>query len=217
MDEPQQRIDFCPHCGNRAPQRLRLTQEYQAQAWYTDTGIEAPMPAVYYVVECATCNQLLIYQELLPEPDHGGFATAELAWPSYGLGPAVPGSVREIYSEATRIKSVAPNAFAVQIRRGLEAICKDRGAAKGPLVKQLEELSVRGEIPATLAQASDVLRLVGNIGAHASDDSVHPLQANAIDNFFKAIVEYVYESPRRIAEFKESMGKYRKAKGEPEA
>lgn len=56
-----------------------------------------------------------------------------------------------------------------------------------------------------------MLRLVGNIGAHASDDSVHPLQATAIDNFFKAIVEYVYVSPMRISEFKESMGKYKRA------
>jgi hypothetical protein len=61
------------------------------------------------------------------------------------------------------------------------------------------------------------LRLVGNIGAHASEESVHPLQATAIDNFFKAIVEYVYVSPQRIAEFKDSMGKYRKAKGESDA
>lgn len=216
MNTSAERIAFCPHCGNRAPQRLRLTQDYMERAWYTDTGDEAPIPSTYYVAECATCGELLLYQEGHPS-SQSGFWDAGLIWPSYGLSDSAPASVREIYSEASRIKAVAPNAFAVQIRRALEAVCKDRGATKGTLAKQLEELSARGEIPATLAQASDVLRLVGNIGAHASDESVYPLQATAIDNFFRAIVEYVYVSPRRIAEFKESMGKYKKASGDADA
>ena len=44
----------------------------------------------------------------------------------------------------------------------------------------------------TLAEMSDVLRLIGNIGAHHGSAPVHPWQVHAIDNFFRAVVEYVY-------------------------
>jgi len=104
-------------------------------------------------------------EEVLEE----GFADAVLLWPKFGLNKAVPERIRDIYDEASRIEHTAPNAFAGQIRRALEAICSERGATKGTLVENIQELANRGEIPKTLVEASDLLRLIGNIGVHASD------------------------------------------------
>lgn len=56
---------------------------------------------------------------------------------------------------------------------------------------------------------TDIIRLVGNVGAHASEENVHPLQVMALDDFFKAVVEYVYVSPAKIDEFKNSTLKHR--------
>jgi len=135
--------------------------------------------AVEFVAVCQTCNQILVYgnlEDLLTD----GFADSDvvLLWPKFGLNEAVPERIRSIYDEASRIQHTAPNAFAVQIRRALEAVCIDRGATKGSLVQNIHELANRGEIPNTLVEASDLLRLIGNIGAHASDSDVHPLQAS---------------------------------------
>lgn len=124
-------------------------------------------------------------------------------WPQPGdLHPSVPESVRRIYSEASAIKSRAPNAFANQIRRSLEALCKDRGTNKRVLAQSLKELSSRGEIPPTLADMTDVLRQLGNIGSHAGDQEIDPDYVDVIDDFFRAIVEYVYIAPHKVNEFK---------------
>ena len=49
-------------------------------------------------------------------------------WPAKGeLHAAVPDRVKEVYREAARIKKLSANGFANQIRRALEAVCKDRG------------------------------------------------------------------------------------------
>jgi hypothetical protein len=101
----------------------------------------------------------------------------------------------------------------VQIRRALEAICIERGATKGTLVQNIEELANRGEIPKTLAEASDLLRLVGNLGAHAGDRDVHPLQAHSLGRFFRAIIEYLYVSPKKIQEFRASLEESKKEIG----
>ena len=44
-----------------------------------------------------------------------------------------------------------------------------------------------------------------------SDLEVHPLQVLALDDFFRAVVEYIYVSPGKISKFKESLAKLNKA------
>lgn len=99
MDTPLERITFCPHCGNRAPQTLLLTQGYVQRAWYTDNGAEASMRAAYYVAACATCRELLLYQKVMPT-DEENFLSANMIWPQQGLDPSVPKTVSTIYEEA---------------------------------------------------------------------------------------------------------------------
>ena len=93
------------------------------------------------------------------------------------------------------------------IRRSLEALCDDRGVKEHSLVKMLEELVKRGEIPETLAEMTTVLRLIGNAGAHHSDVKVIVPMTWAMDEFFRAVVEYVYVAPSKLADFKEKLDK----------
>ena len=194
------KVAFCPHCGNRAPQRLIHTQHFLSYGYSLDGDrSDYDLPSIYFVVECETCHEILLYLAEGYEPEGNAFHQTDLIWPDPGsLHRSVPRRVREHYEEAARIKNLAPNAFAVQIRRALEAVCEDRGTKKGTLQRKLEELSTRGEIPPVLAQMTDILRLLGNIGAHADEQSVKPGHVSAIDKFFRAIVEYVYVSPSII-------------------
>lgn len=187
-------IGFCPHCCNRSKQVELAEQAYQSKAWAVDDGEEVEFEGTYYVYKCEICSEILLYHQTFDfEP--------KLLYPEVSLHSSVPERVSKIYEEALRIKHVAPNAFAVQIRKALEALCQDRGTNKRNLAEQLRELADKGEIPPNLASASDILRLIGNLGAHAAEVDVHPLQALAIDKFFKAIIEYVYVCPARIEEF----------------
>jgi hypothetical protein len=185
------------------------TQKYLERTWRPDGEESDPHPWSMFVVVCETCNQLLLYENLGDQTDPEHFDRCELTFPRpYRLGIAVPREIAAVYEEAVRIKELAPNAFAVQIRRALEALAADKGVKKGTLQVQLTELAKNGDIPPNLARASDLLRTLGNVGAHASSQSVHPLLASAIDEFFRAVIEYVYIAPKRLAEFEAQMNRY---------
>ena len=203
------KVAYCPHCCNKAPQRLLHTQTYIRRIW-GHAGQELVRPGGTFVAECETCNQILLYDS--PggdtEEEFVEFVERNLIFPDTGIDVSVPIPIARIYLEAKRIMWLAPNAFAGQIRRALEALCEDRGAKKGSLQVRLSHLADQGEIPDVLAEASDVLRLVGNTGAHASSDPVHPMLASAIDELFLAIVEYVYVAPRKLDDFRERLKQY---------
>jgi len=197
-------VAFCPHCSNRAPQRLIHTQEYFGQGYSMDGSVDNGLPCTYYVAVCETCNEILLYHAFINLVEDKDFHRADLVWPDPGvLHQSVPKAIAECYVEAARIKNLAPNAFAVQIRRALEALCDDRSAKKGVLQLRLQDLVSRGEIPPVLAEMTDVLRLLGNIGAHAADQSIKPGHVLAIDDFFRVIIEYVYVAPSKLKEFRD--------------
>ncbi len=203
---------FCPHCGNVAPQRVLLRHSYQSE-WYDPSGqkMSEPGPDLEAIVcICCTCNELLVYD---------GIAESEFgAWPPLGypesgeLHKSVPPQIRAVYAEAARVKRTAPNAFAVMLRRALEAVCDDRSVEQGVLARRLRALADRGEMPPLLAEVSDVWRILGNMGAHSSEMSVTVPDTWALDDFFKAIVEYVYVAPSKLKEFKGKLEKVTKLK-----
>ena len=175
-------VAFCPHCGNRAPQRHIHTQVYLGKDYSMDGSLtDNVLPCAYYVAVCETCNEILLYNAFIDVVEDNDLHLADLIWPDRGvLHQAVPKAIAECYAEPARIKNLAPNAFAVQIRRALESLCDDRGAKKGTLQHRLQDLASRGEIPPILAEMTDVLRLLGNIGAHAADQSIKPGHVRAM-------------------------------------
>jgi hypothetical protein len=218
MGSEKRRISFCPHCGNVAPQRLVYEHETHVKDIDTAGNVMAAEPETYYLALCETCNGPLLYflDELYPEnepayipgvedeldeePDP--FYYAARVWPSHGAPAGLPEAVKAAYIEALRIKAVSPQLFAVQIRRTLEALCNDRAAVKGRLEKRLKDLSVKGEIPPKLAEMSDVLRVLGNAGAHDLEKKLSQHDANVIDRFFRSIVEYVYVAPHSLNRYR---------------
>jgi hypothetical protein len=207
------KVLFCPHCCNRAPQLLIHTQRYMERSWSVSSGKEEDMtPWSTFVAVCETCGHVLLYDNPGDQFEDKEFHNGSLDFPKSGhLHSSVPEVISKAYEEAYRIRSVAPNAFAVQIRRALEAVCADRGETKGNLATKLKNLSNKGEIPPVLSEASDILRLLGNIGAHGLSESVHPLQAYALDDFFRVIIEYLYIAPSKIEDFRARMKKYKES------
>jgi uncharacterized protein DUF4145 len=131
---------------------------------------------------------------------------ARLYWPDSGaLHPSIPDDVRKYYVEANQVRRASPSSFVVQIRRAIEALCRDRGVQKGVLKQRLDALAERGEIPPTLTAMADLIRLLGNIGAHDSSEDVYSADVEAVDAFFRAVVEYVYVAPARVTWVRESL------------
>jgi hypothetical protein len=73
------------------------------------------------------------------------------------------------------------------------------------LAHRIRALSDKGELPTGLAQATDLLRLIGNVAAHGSERSIGPIYIGAIDDFFIAILEYLYVAPEKIADFQKRL------------
>lgn len=208
MTEQRRHIDFCPHCGNRSPQRIALVHSYR-DSWYGEDGKELPddegPDCEAIICICETCNAVLLYD---------GISRVETGyWPELRyprdtqLHKAAPEVIRDIYNEAALVKRNAPNAFAMLIRKGLEAICDDCGTSRGTLAARLKQLSEIGKIPPVLADVTDILRVVGNTAAHGPLQSITPPMTWAIDDFFRAIVEYVYVAPSKLEEFKKKLAK----------
>jgi hypothetical protein len=57
-----------------------------------------------------------------------------------------------------------------------------------------------------------IIRTLGNIGSHASEQEVGPEFVPAIDQFFRAVVEYVYVAPSRVDEVTAQLQAARKTK-----
>ncbi|TFG75547.1 MAG: DUF4145 domain-containing protein [Thermodesulfobacteriales bacterium] len=204
-------VAFCPHCNNRAPQTLVHTQEFETTVPSGAGDEETEIVAHYYVVSCDTCKGILIYADVFTDGDETNFIDYFLVWPEKKTLPfPVPKHIKQIYEEAVVIQKASPDAFAVQIRRGLEAICIDRGIKEKNLQAALKRLAEKGEIPKVLAEVTDVLRLLGNVGAHWTGQHVHPSQTPALDDFFKAIVEYIYVAPNKLLEFKNQLEEFKK-------
>src|SRR5580692_7993995 len=101
------RIGFCPHCGNETPHHLLFVHEY-CGIWYDSStgersvGEEEDHPSKYYVASCGTCDDLLVYHELLAGSSDFDTSTElselTLVFPDVKNLPAfVPTAVREAY------------------------------------------------------------------------------------------------------------------------
>ncbi len=203
-------ILHCPHCGNTAPQRFAFGHEYEDRDIYNTDGTLADLslPCRYEVRICSTCKELILY--------HGDvISELDVVYPSkHSLDDSVPFAIRECYDEASLIRRTSPSAYAVLLRRGLEAICDDRGAKSGPLHARLGELTSRGEIPAAISEMTAILRNIGNAGAHTNKDTVTVPMTWVMSELFRAVVEYVYVAPSRVESLKKSLKSFEKAKSE---
>lgn len=154
---------------------------------------------------CSTCSEPLLYNGI----ERAEFGTwPNLAFPLTGeLHDAVPKLIRDIFQEAFGIKANAPRGYAILIRSAIEGICDDKGIPTGNLQKRLQKLAAGGFVPPTLATMTDVLRILGNSAAHAAVQNVTIPMTWAIDEFFRAIVEYVYVGPAKLAAFQSALSK----------
>jgi Domain of unknown function (DUF4145) len=230
MSKEKRRISFCPHCGNVAPQRLVYEHETTAKEIDAAGDLMEVTPteaAGYYLAVCETCDAPVLYfydggapvvEPYIPqsevEDEQPDFYYADRVWPVHRVPAGLPDKVKQSYLGALRLKPVSPNAFALHIRICLEALCDDRGASKGRLEKRLKELAFKGEIPPTLAKITDVLRALGNVGAHDYETHLSAYDASAIDRFFRSVLEYVYVAPNLIRAYRNSAKNFGKSRDE---
>ena len=204
---PSTAVLECCYCGNKAPHTLRSAYEHPM---FFDQVDENKWFETYTWLSysCETCGGLSTFGEFFEYwEDVAALERAKihprgpaLLSPPHTLEPSqpIPEKVLQLYREVWPLKHRAPSAFVGQVRRLLEFICVDQKAHGKDLFAKLQDLSQKGVFPGYFSNITDLLRKVGNMGAHAAEDELNIWDAELIDDFFRSIVEYVYIAPARI-------------------
>ncbi len=124
------------------------------------------------------------------------------------LSPSIPLDLRNEFEEARKcFDAKAYEATLVMVRRTLEGTCKDQGTTKRTLAESLRELQALAKIDGLLAEWADLLRAVGNKGAHFTGERVTAQDAEDALDFAEALLDHLYVLRARFDEFKSRQDK----------
>lgn len=207
-----EQVVICPHCGNETNLEVVYSIETPEKVYsMNDPDDFIELDTTYYLTQCKTCLSIALYCDTEADEKQGKLSEAYICYPAQKLyHDYIPLSIRETYTEAKRIKNISPTAFAVMIRRGLEFICKEKKAKGRNLNQQLRDMGKSEIIPHTLVEMGDTLRFLGNLGAHATEYKIDRNEAQAMDDFFSAMIEFVYIAPEKLNKVKEIIKKKQK-------
>ncbi|MCD4664020.1 MAG: DUF4145 domain-containing protein [Bacteroidales bacterium] len=183
----------CAHCGNKTKQEKIFHVIGQETAYLSKDPEDTMDYDVYYtVVKCTTCQNISLFANTEFDDNPENLFDAHLCYPhEKRIEKQVPEIISKNYLEAKKVMKVSNPAFAIMIRRGLEFICKEQKAKGRSLKAKLEDLVKREIIPTPLAEMGDTLRVLGNIGAHATEYVIDQQEIQAMNDFYLAMNEYV--------------------------
>jgi hypothetical protein len=198
---------LCYHCGNKGIHtRPFETEGLKVYDWW-ERDMVFHEKYKWIALKCGNCESLSVFGGFVNSLDENNLESYRL----YPLGSKIlpeshtispdnplPEIIIKTYEEIWPLMQRSPNAFAGQIRRLLEFICKDKGASTGDLYHKIMHLSTSGVFPGYYANMTDLLRRVGNMGAHMGEREVDYYDAELLDSFFRSIVDYVYIMPAQI-------------------
>lgn len=73
------------------------------------------------------------------------------------------------------------------------------------LFSQLNDLVEKGVFPGCFSEMTELLRKVGNLGAHAAEKDLDIWDAELVDDVFRSIVDVVYVAPAKLERMKNRM------------
>ncbi|HYW47655.1 MAG TPA: DUF4145 domain-containing protein [Bryobacteraceae bacterium] len=176
---------------------------------------EAGPPIEYTLARCETCaDAALFYREDMGDGFEGD--NYYRLWPPHErhIGFLLPDIVRQSYDEAVKCENAKAHlAAAVMVRRALEAVTKEYEPTARTLHSGMKALLESGIISKELSDWGDQLRVIGNLGAHATSEKIDAQDvAEAID-FLQAMLEILYDLRPRFEKMR--LRRAANAKGTP--
>lgn len=199
---------FCGHCEVHTAARIEGTL-VETQ---TDEDGRPLIDRLLQLARCSHCKSgLLVYNWEHPD---GWAGEPSPLWPApqSKLSPSVPHRLQRAHQEAELCFSAkAYAATVVMVRRALEGVCADQGAAAKTLMKALEGLRDSGKIEGRLFDWAQDLRVLGNQGAHFNDAEVSREDAEDALALAEALMDYIYVLAVRYEEFSKRRQRARNA------
>lgn len=200
-------VSHCEHCGNKTYKSWIISHKVR---------ISEQSLVEYKLYRCTICEHVILQKESMQFAMAATLSTPrslkkqkitaqhmEQLWPpSFLFPPEVPERIRGLYKEAQAVKSVSARSFVGLIRVALEAVMKNKGAAGKDLFNKIEWLIQKGVLPPVFGEMSHITRQIANLGVHDAEIDVQPSDADIVDEFFRAIIEYIYIAPHKVAQIR---------------
>ena len=202
----------CPDCKAK----VAAIESGRAERFFSDQDDGQPYGKKVFLGNCPRCNLILV-----GESDQVNFQDVDAyedRWSDiirvYPKPPKtfsswrIPNVVSDSLNEADRSLQAGANiAACVMLGRALEAMCRDllepKSKKKLMLREGIKMLRDTNVIDDRLYEWSQQLHAFRNLAAHPEDISISRNDAEDLQTFVTAIVEYVYDLTDRYAEFKE--------------
>lgn len=196
-------VSHCEHCGNKS-----------YKTWISSHKVKISEQSLveYKLYKCTICEHVILQKESTqfvvavtpntptsPKKQKITAQHIEQLWPpSFLFPPEVPERIRILYGEAQAVKRVSARSFVGLIRVALEAVTKEKGAEGKDLFNKIEWLIQKKELPPVFGEMSHIARKIANLGVHDAETEVQPSFATTVDEFFRAIIEYIYIAPAKV-------------------
>lgn len=194
MTEPEVKYkvpNYCPNCNSIVETGILFS--YSFDVTYTDE-LQNQGTAIMLGM-CLNCHRPFLFQEEFQNIEDHSWTNDQLQLFPLSDNIALknaPDVVINPYKEAQKCYRVqAYEACVIMCRKGIEAICNERGETKGNLAEKLKKLKEKHLLEETFYNWSNELRLIGNDGAHSHDIIDKQDAKDAID-FFDALITYLY-------------------------
>jgi len=200
-DKPEKAWPFvCPHCEQASNAIVRGKAVWDG---VSPTGQNLNPPVEWTLVQCHRCFQPTLQAR---EDFGGGFGEddrpATVYPPPQRLSAVIPPGLRREWEEAqTCFAAKAYAACVVMVRRTLEGTCTEHGVEEPTLEKALKRMADAGRIDPMLRTWADVLRRVGNKGAHYTGEAVAREDAEDALSFAEALLDHLYVLRKRFERF----------------
>jgi hypothetical protein len=144
---------------------------------------------------------MILIETTPPGTGHGSILGVSPATDTAGTEvSSLPEDVHGYYTDAIKVlRAGVPDAAAVQLRRTLEAAAAHYDIAERTLVKSIEKLIDAGHVTKSFGDVLHHIRLVGNLGAHHTDERVDDETARRALRFTTALLRNLFEVPAELA------------------
>jgi len=190
---------LCQHCGHKTSHTI-IAHEMETEKAEIEENYFVDLDYGIWFTKCNNCEHLSLFSCLYDDPEN-----------AFSLFPAekivsdkIPKNIAMAYREALKVKKISKYAFIILIRRALELTCKVEKAKGKNLSQQVKDLGGKGILPIKLTDMAEMIRLIGNMGAH-SDVSINDHEMNLFEDFFLAIIDYLYLTHVKIEQLRKKI------------
>ncbi len=191
------RFRDCPWCGLRDAQMNTLSTDSQTSGAGSAPG--EGKTRWWTTLARPRCASVILMETNPPQEGRSRILQV-IPRPREDLAVAhLPDDVEEYYRDAIRVLDAGvPDGAAVQLRRSLEAAAAHFDIRTGSLVNRIRGLIKAGLITTQFAQVLDHVRVIGNIGAHASDERLDEDRVRRALRFTTQVLRNLFEIPEEL-------------------